>query len=146
MSDHIRFQETWLGLVPLLKGANGDLLFEQGSGTRRRKTTLTVCSRPTQEAIGSRGTHGEELAAARVRQMKVSLPFQRLNVGLEIRHEPFRTDLIGFLPDEKQGALDLWSERSLSPTSRKWPYFLWVIEQPHGITTSVPCCGGNLIK
>ena len=113
MGDHIRFQETWLFLVPLLEGANGDLLFEQGSRTRRRQTTLTLCARPTQEAIGGRGTHGEELATASVRQVKVSMPLQGLNVGREIRHEPFRTDLIGLLPDEKQGTLDLWPECSL---------------------------------
>jgi len=47
MSDHIRFQETRLGLISLLEDANGDLLLEQGSGTRRRKTTRTLCSRPT---------------------------------------------------------------------------------------------------
>jgi hypothetical protein len=38
-------------------------MLEQGSGTCRGKTTLTMHARPTQETIGGRGTHGEELAA-----------------------------------------------------------------------------------
>ena len=47
------------------------------------------------------------VAAAGVRQMEMALSLQRLDVSRQIRHEPFGTDLIGFLPGEKQGALDL---------------------------------------
>jgi hypothetical protein len=35
MGDEIRFDETGLGLIPVLKGANGNLLFEQRSLPRR---------------------------------------------------------------------------------------------------------------
>ena len=70
MSDHIGFQETRLGLIPLLESANGDLLFEQDSGPCCRKTTRTLCAMPTQKAISGRSAHREELAATGVRQMK----------------------------------------------------------------------------
>jgi hypothetical protein len=124
MSNHIRFQKTGLRFIPLLEGANGDLLLEQGSGMCRGKTTLAMHARPTQETIGSGGTHREELAATGIGQVKVSMPLQRLKVSREIRHEPFGTDLIGVLPHEKQSPLDVWSERSLSPTLRRWLHLL----------------------
>ena len=38
MGHQIGFQKAWLDLIPLVKGANGDLVFEQGSGFRRRET------------------------------------------------------------------------------------------------------------
>src|ERR1019366_1202834 len=146
MNDHIRFQKTGLPLIPLLEGANGDLLLEQGSGAGRRKTTLTMHARPTQETISSCGTHREELAATGIGQVKMSMPLQCLDMSRKIRYEPFRTNLIGVLPHEKQSVLDLGSERSLSSTTRRKLHLLWMIEQPHRIPTSVASCGGNLVK
>src|SRR5450755_78068 len=124
MSDHIHFQKTGLRLIPLLEGANGDLLLEQGSGTHRRKTTLTMGARPTQETIGGDSTHPEELPTTGIGQVKMSMPLQRFQMSCEIGHEPFRTNLIGVLPDEKQSTLDFWSERSLSLTLRRWRHLV----------------------
>jgi hypothetical protein len=124
MSDHIRFQKTGLRLIPLLEGANGDLLLEQGSSTSRRKATLTLYARPTQKTIGGGGTHRKKLAATGIGQVKMSMPLQCLDMSRKIGHEPFRTDLIGVLPHEKQSTLDLGSESSLSPTLRRWLHLL----------------------
>ena len=44
MGDDIGFQEPRLRLIPLLEGAEGDLLLEQGSRTRRCQTTLALGS------------------------------------------------------------------------------------------------------
>jgi hypothetical protein len=106
MSDEIGFQETGLSFIPLLEGTNGNLLLEQGSGTRRCEATLTIGARPTQETIGGGGTHRKKLGATGVSQVKVSMPLQCFDVSREIGHEPFRTDLIGHLPDEEQDTLD----------------------------------------
>jgi hypothetical protein len=49
MSYHIRFQKTWLGLIPCLEGADGNLLLEQRSGSRRGEAALS------KRALGTRG-------------------------------------------------------------------------------------------
>lgn len=78
--------------------------------------------------------------------MKVSFPLQCLKMGREIRHEPFGTDLIGLLPDTKQGVLDVWSERSLSLAARNMLHPLGMIEEPHRVSTSISCRRSNLVK
>jgi len=37
MRYQIRFQKTGLGLIPVMEGANGNLLLEQGAGLGRGK-------------------------------------------------------------------------------------------------------------
>jgi hypothetical protein len=86
------------------------------------------------------------LGAAGVGQVEMTLPLQGLDESRQKRHEPLGTDLVGRLPGEKQGVLDLWSKRSLPPTPRRLLHRLWMVEEPHRIATSVSRCGGNLVK
>ena len=62
MSHQICFEKARLGLIPLLEGTDGDLLFEQGSGFRGREATPAGFAFGAQQAIGSGGAHREQLA------------------------------------------------------------------------------------
>jgi hypothetical protein len=66
MRHEIGFQKTRPGLIPLCERADGDLLFEQRPGARRRYASQILPSWCVQEAVCRGGTHGEQLAAARV--------------------------------------------------------------------------------
>jgi len=64
MSYQVRFQKAGSSLLPLFKGADGDLLLEQGSCSRRGGTVLTSFALGTQQPIRRRRAHGEQLATA----------------------------------------------------------------------------------
>lgn len=62
-----------LGLIPILKDADRDLVFEQGSRSCGGHAARPLESRGTQEAISRRGTYGEQLVAALLRKMQMSV-------------------------------------------------------------------------
>jgi hypothetical protein len=143
MGNQIGFQKAGLGFIPLLEGTDGDLLFEQGSRTCGGDAMRALSSMRTQEAISRGSAHREELATTSIGQVKVPMPLQGLDQGRQKRYEPLGTDLVGRLPREIQSLLDFWSKRSLSPTARRLLDLLWMVEQPHRITTCVSCRSSN---
>ncbi len=62
--------------MPVLEGADRNLVFEQGSRSCSRQAVWTLRSRGTQEAISRRGTHGEQLVAALLSEMQMSMPLK----------------------------------------------------------------------
>ena len=79
MGDQIRFHESWFRFVPILKGADRDLLFEQGSRTGRGNALSLLLAVRLQKPISRRPAHGEELAPALFIQGEVSMSLQRLH-------------------------------------------------------------------
>ena len=59
MGYQVHFQEAWFDLIPVLKGTNGDVLFQQRSSFRRGKARQAVAALRPQETIGGGGTHRE---------------------------------------------------------------------------------------
>src|SRR5258708_24991212 len=74
MGHQIRFQEARSGFIPLLKGANRDLLLEQRSRSRRGEAALASFALGTQEAIRCGCAHGEQLPAALLGQVEMLMP------------------------------------------------------------------------
>ena len=60
MGDQIGFQEAWSGLIPLFKGANGDLLFEQRPRFGGRMAARERVLVGLQETISGGRAHREE--------------------------------------------------------------------------------------
>lgn len=109
MSYQIGFQKARSGLIPLLEGADGNLLLEQGSGSRGGKAMLAQCALRTQETIDRRYAHGKQLASALIRDVKVFMSLQGFYQSREKRDEPFGTDAIGSVPEQEQRLLDFWA-------------------------------------
>jgi hypothetical protein len=63
MSYQVRLQKAGSGLLPLLEGADRDLLLEQRSRSRRREAMLNEFALRTQETIRCCCTHRKQLAA-----------------------------------------------------------------------------------
>ena len=101
MGRPVRFQKTWSGLIPLLEGADRNLLLEQRSSSSRGEATLTHLALGTQEAICCRCTHGEQLPAALLSEVKMLMPLKRFDEGGEKRDEPFCADAVGGMPDQE---------------------------------------------
>ena len=106
----------------------------------------TVLSLGTQKPIYCRCAHREQLVPALLAEVEMSMPLECFDKSGQKGHQPFGTDLVGRLPGEKQGVLDFWSKRWLSPTPRRLLHLLWMVEQPHRVATSVARGGSNLVK
>jgi hypothetical protein len=74
MGHKVRFQKAGSGLPPLLEGADGYLLLEQCSCSRRGETTLTSFALGAQEAIRRRCAHGEQLTATFLSEVEMLMP------------------------------------------------------------------------
>ena len=109
MGYQVRFQKTRSGLIPLLEGADGDLLLEQGADLRCGKAALSQLVLGSQEAIRCRRAHGKQLPAAFHSQVEVPMPRQRFDQRREKGHEAFGADPVGGMPDQEQRVLDFWS-------------------------------------
>jgi hypothetical protein len=134
----VRLQKAGSGIALLLERADRDLLFEQDSSSRRREAALAPCALGTQETISCGCAHGEQLAVALLTQVEMLMPLQRFDHRWEKRHEAFRTNPVGCVPDQEQGVLDFWSVTA-------WPGVLWcglphlrMVEEIHGILSIVP--------
>jgi hypothetical protein len=57
MRDQVGFQKARLGLIPVLEGADGNLVFEEGSCLGRGKSARAVFSLGAQEPIRRRCTY-----------------------------------------------------------------------------------------
>ena len=99
MGHQIRFQKAGSGLLPLLEGADGNLLLEQGSRSRGGKAALTSFALGTQQPIRRRRAHREQLPAALLSEVEMLMPFQRLDQRREKGNEPFGADAVGSVPN-----------------------------------------------
>jgi hypothetical protein len=108
MSYQVRLQKARSGLLPLLEGADRDLLLELGSGSRRGEAALTSFVLGTQEAIRCGCAHGKQLASALLGQVEMLMPLQRFDKRGEKRDETFGADTVGGVPDQEQRVLDFW--------------------------------------
>jgi hypothetical protein len=106
MGHQICFQKAGLRLIPLLEGADRDLLFEQRSRSRRGNTALSQFALRTQEAISRCCAHGEQLASARFREVEMLMPLQGFDKRGEKRDESFGADAVCRIPDKEQCMLD----------------------------------------
>ena len=59
-----RFQKAGLDLAPLLERADGNLLLQEGSGSRRGEAALTQLAQRGQQAIRCRCAHGKKPPSA----------------------------------------------------------------------------------
>jgi hypothetical protein len=64
MSHEICFHKAGSGLLPLLEGADRDLLLEQRSRSRGGEAALTLFALRGQQAIGCCCAHGKQLSSA----------------------------------------------------------------------------------
>src|SRR5438445_5030482 len=119
MCYQICFQKTRLGLIPLHERASGDVLLEQRPGARCRHASQTLCAGCMQEAVCCGGTHREQLAAARLAELKVPVPLQGLDEGRQKWYESLATDPNSRVPGQEKGVLDLWSISSLPSRPRR---------------------------
>jgi hypothetical protein len=133
MGDEIDFEKSWLRVVPAMKGANGDLLFEQRSSLGGGKPTRTGSMVRAQEALGSGGAHLKQEASALLTQVEMSVPLQRRHQSGKIRDETFGTDLLGRSPGLKQGVLHLLAIARLASTPDGVLALRSVVEQSNGI-------------
>ncbi|HEX6110269.1 MAG TPA: hypothetical protein VFZ02_12725 [Ktedonobacteraceae bacterium] len=64
MGHEIRYQKAGSGLIPLLEGADRNLLLQQRSRSCGGEVALTQFALRTLEAIRCRSAHGKQLASA----------------------------------------------------------------------------------
>src|SRR5437764_6640045 len=78
MSHQICFQKAGSGFIPLLKGANRDLLLEQRSRSSGGEARTIQFALRGQQAIRRCRAQGKQLFSALLREVEVLMPFQRL--------------------------------------------------------------------
>jgi hypothetical protein len=76
MSHQIGFHEARRGLIPIVKGAHRDLLFEQRSRSGGRDAMPLLSAIRLQNPVRSRRTHREELPPTFFAQLQMSMSFQ----------------------------------------------------------------------
>ncbi len=81
VGDQICFQKAGLRFIPVLKGTDGNLVFEQGSRSRGGHTMRMLLSRGAEKAISCRGAYGEQLVAVLLCEAQMPMPLQRFNEG-----------------------------------------------------------------
>ena len=95
MGHEIRFQEARSGFIPLLKGANRDLLLEQRSRSSGGEARTIQFALRGQQAIRRCRAHGKQLFPALLCDLEVLMPFQRFKECGEKGNESFGADTVG---------------------------------------------------
>jgi hypothetical protein len=67
--------------MPLLEGADRNLLLQQRSRSRRGDAALTEFTLGGQQAIRRRRAHGKQLASARLGDLEMLMPQKSLLLG-----------------------------------------------------------------
>jgi hypothetical protein len=98
MGHQISFHEARGGLIPIVKGAYRDLLFEQRSRSGRRDAMTILLAIWLENPIGGRWTHREKLGTPFLVQMQVPMLFQRVNQGRQKGNEPLSADVVSRRP------------------------------------------------
>ncbi len=88
----------------------------------------------------------EQLAAARLAELKVPMPLQGLDEGRQKWYESLATGPISRVPGQEKGVLDLWSISSLPSRPRRVLPLLQMVEQPHCGAAGVTGRGRNLVE
>src|SRR5205085_6430241 len=89
MSHEVCFQKAGLGFLPLLERADGNLLFEQRSCSRRRKAAQRQCALGPEKAIRRCCAHGKQLPSALFRNVEMFMALKRFNECGEKGDEAF---------------------------------------------------------
>jgi hypothetical protein len=144
MGHQIRFQEARSGFIPLLKGANRDLLLEQRSRSRGGEARTIQFALRGQQAIRRCRAHGKQLFSALLREVEMLMPFQRLKERGEKGNEAFGADAVGGVPDQEQRVLHVWSVLARTGALKGGLHLLRMVEKPHRILAIVSsrCCKG----
>jgi hypothetical protein len=137
MSHQIRFHKAGLGLIPLLEGADGNLLLEERSRSSRGETTLTKFALRGQQVIRGCCAHGEQLAAALFCELEVLMPLQGFDECGEKGHESFGTDPVSCVPDQEQRVFDLWPILSRTRALKCLLHLFCMVEEPPRVCTMV---------
>ena len=74
MGHQVSFKKAWFGFIPILEGANGNLLFQQRSRPSGRDPMPLLLAVRSENPICGRRTHREELHAALLAQVEMSMP------------------------------------------------------------------------
>ena len=109
MSDEISFHEPRRGFIPIVEGADGNLLFKQRSRSGGRKSMPLAFAVWLENSISSRWTHREKLVPTVLVQMEMLMALQRLHSRGQKWNETLGTDVIGGCPRQVQCLLHLWS-------------------------------------
>ncbi len=99
MSNQICFQKAGSGLIPLLEGADGNLLLQQRSSSCRRDAASTQFAPRGEPPIRRCRAHGKQLFPALLCDLEVLMPFQRFKECGEKGNESFGADAVGGVPD-----------------------------------------------
>src|ERR1700730_8445726 len=127
VSDQICLQKARLRFIPVLEGRNGNLVFEEGSSWCGGHAVWDLLPRGMEDTIGHRSTLGEQLIAALLAEMQMSMPLKGLDKGGQERDQPFGTDLIGGFPCQEKGLLDFWPVVGETCLLASWFGLLWMI-------------------
>jgi hypothetical protein len=98
MGHQIGLHEAGRGLIPIVKGAYRDLLFEQRSRAGGRDAMPLLLAIRLENPIGGSLPHREELPATLLAQLQMPMSFQRVNQGRQKGNEPLGTDVVGRRP------------------------------------------------
>ena len=137
MGHQVHLQEARFGLVPLGKGPNRDLLFEQGTCFGGRKAMGVSIAMGLQQAVRGSRAHREEQATMLFVQLKMPVLLQGCDDAWQERDQAFGANAVERLPGQHQPLFHLWA---IAPTecSRRRQGLLAMVEQPLGIFARIP--------
>ena len=137
MGNQVRFQKVGLGLIPFLEGADGNLLLEQGSSSRRGEAALTTFALRGEPPIRRRRTHGKQLPSALLRDVEVLMPLQGIDQDGQERDQSFGADAVGGVPDQEERVLDVRPVLARVLALRCGLHLFRMVEEPHRVLTIV---------
>lgn len=133
-------------IVPLGEGADGNLVFEQGSrigqlDPTRRRPTLRF-----QQSLGGSDTHGQELVTVLLVKPKMSITLQRRDQFGQAGNQELRTGILDGAPGQKEHllyhrAIDrlMWTHNTSGPLGI-------IVKEAKRICAFVSCQFNDLIQ
>jgi hypothetical protein len=122
VGDKVGLDEAGRGVVPIIEGADRNLVLEElarlGGGDTPWMVRLAVSS---QDAVGSGSTNGEQLRSHVVGELEMAIALKARKQLRQEGDEALGTDEVGSGPGGKQGILDGRSVASLARAlDRRW--------------------------
>jgi hypothetical protein len=146
MRYQIHLHKTRTSLIPLLKGAHRNPLFEPGASPRGGGTPPAAFSALLQETVCGGRAHRQQLAAAGLTQQQMVRPFQCFDQGGQEGHQPLGTNTIGPMPELRQDSLHLGSIRGLTSALVRAGLLWRMVEQPDRRAACIACNLHHLVK
>jgi hypothetical protein len=138
--------QAGLRLIPVPEGANGDLVFQQGSRSRRGKAARTCFAVRVQEAICRGCTHREEVAPALFAEMEMPMPLQYFDKRGQERDQSFGANVVGRCPCQVQRPLNLCSVVRWTWAVECLLHLRRMVEEMNGILTGIAGDGNETIE